>query len=89
MKSEQDVLIYSLTFIHLTVNREWRHFDFHARLTKQNFSSETTEPSQSYIKKKTITRGVSSKLTIQILSFPNRVTRWGSNECSFFPVVCS
>ena len=46
VKSEQDALIYSLTSIDLTVYRWWRHFDFHACLTKQNFSSETTEASQ-------------------------------------------
>ena len=58
VKSEQDVLIYSLTWIDLTVYREWRHFDFHARLTKQNFSSEKTKARQSCKKKKkTITRG--------------------------------
>ena len=44
VKSEQDNLIYSLTSIDLT--GWWRHFDFHACLTKQNFSSETTEASQ-------------------------------------------
>ena len=39
-----------------------RHFDFHARLTKQNFSSETTQASQSCNKKKkTITCRISSK----------------------------
>ena len=60
-------------------------FDFHARLTKQNFSSETTEASQSCNKKKkTITRGISSKLTIQILSSPNRFSRQGSNESRLF-----
>ena len=52
VKGEQAVLLYSLTRIDLTVYRYWRHFDFHARLTKQNFSSETTEASQSCNKKK-------------------------------------
>ena len=32
--------------------REWRHFDFHARLTKQNLFSETTEAGQSCNEKK-------------------------------------
>ena len=65
--------------------RWWRHFDFHAPLTKQNFSSEPTKPSQSCNnKKKTITRGVPSKLTIQILSSPNRFSRWGLNESRLF-----
>ena len=51
-------------------------FDFHACLTKQNFSSETTEKSQSCNKKKqNMTCGISSKLTIQILSSPNRFSR--------------
>ena len=68
--------------------QQWRHFDFHARLTKENFSSETTKASQSCNqKKKNITRGVSSKLTIQILSSPNRVTHWGSNECRLFSLL--
>ena len=57
-KIEQDVLIYSLTLIDLTVYREWRHFDFHACLTKQNFSSETTQASQSCNKKKKISLAV-------------------------------
>ena len=59
VKSEQDVLICSLTSIDLTVYREWRHFDFHARLTKQNFSSETTEASQSCNKKEKLSLAVS------------------------------
>ena len=58
MKSEQDVLIYSLTLMDLTVYREWRHFDFHARLTKQNFSSETTEASHLCNKKKKLSLAV-------------------------------
>ena len=65
--------------------RLWRHFDFHARSTKQNFFSETTERSQSCNKKKqNITCDISSKLTIQILSSPNRFSRWGSNESRLF-----
>ena len=58
VKSEQDVLIYSLTLIDLTVYREWRHFDFNARLTKQNLFSETTEASQSSNKKKQLSFAV-------------------------------
>ena len=58
VESEQDVLIYSLTLIDPTVYREWRHFDFHARLTKQNLSSETTEASQSYNNKKQLSFAV-------------------------------
>ena len=58
VKSNQDVLIYSLTWIDLTVYREWRHFDFHARLTKQNFSFETAEASESCNKKKKLSLAV-------------------------------
>ena len=65
----------------------WRHFDFHARLTKQNFSFETTEANNHVKKKKkkTITRRVPGKLTIQILSLPNRFTHWDQTSPPFFP----
>ena len=39
------------SYLQLNMYREWRHCYFHARLTKQNFSSETTEASQSCNKK--------------------------------------
>ena len=83
-ESEENVFIYSLTWVDLTVYREWRHFDFRARLKKQNFSSETTELSQSCNRKKTSFCGITSKLTIQVLSSPNKFTRWGSKESCLF-----
>ena len=54
VKSHQDVSIYSLTWVELRVYREWRQFNFHARLTKQKFPSETTEASQACNKKQQI-----------------------------------
>ena len=50
----------------------------------QNFSSETTEASQSCNRKKTSFCGISSKLTIQILSSPKKFIRWGLKECCLF-----
>ena len=74
VKSEQDVFIYSLTWVDLTVYREWGHFDFYARLKKQTFSSETTEASQSCNKKQQLSFDKSRSIFNKILQQTNRST---------------
>ena len=55
-------------------------------LAWQNKTSLLKQPKQvnHVIKKNTICSGISSKLTIQILSSPMRFTRWGSKDPRLF-----
>ena len=54
-------------------------------LAWQNKTSRLKQPNQvNHVINKTISHGVSRKITIQILSSPNRFSRWGSNESRLF-----